>query len=537
MSEAIKTDSPDRTEAGDETPAHLPYTLPIELTVHDAVTIAELCTYPDGDERDQFALHALRIGVMALKQARGQLDAELVRRESERWLASLESRLDAHALTLNERLSGALKEYFDPGDGRFPERVDRLIGQDGDLEQLLRRHIGKDDSELAKTLITHVGADSPLMKVLSPDQSKGLLAALRETVEEQLDQQRTHVIGQFSLDNKDGALSRFIAQLTERQGELSETLHNRIDDVVKEFSLDDENSALSRLVRNVDRAQRTITSEFSLDDDSSSLARLKRELAKLLEDDRETNRKFQEEVKIALATMAARKQEAERSTRHGDVFEDAVFEFVQFESQKTGDIATNTSNQVGLIKNRKFGDVLVELGPESAAPDAKIAIEAKEEKKYSLNEAREEIEQARKNRRAQVGLFVFSKKIAPEGLDEFARYGNDVVVVWDAEDAHSDLFLRTGLTLARALCVRAGKQGADEAAAFLTIENAILEVEKQAGMLAKIETWAQTIRNNSDEILERMRKSRKSLTKQVSLLSETTIALKATLAGPDVDTE
>ena len=58
------------------------------------------------------------------------------------------------------------------------------------------------------------------------------------------------------------------------------------------FSLDDEESALSRLVRNVDRAQRTITSQFSLDDDQSALARLKRELTKMMKEQREADQKI-----------------------------------------------------------------------------------------------------------------------------------------------------------------------------------------------------------------------------------------------------
>jgi len=41
---------------------------------------------------------------------------------------------------------------------------------------------------------------------------------------------------------------------------------------------------------------------------------------------------------------------------------------------------------------------------------------------YDLADAREEIEQARKNRGATAGLFVFSATTAPEGIQPFARY-------------------------------------------------------------------------------------------------------------------
>ena len=99
-------------------------------------------------DRERFALAALRIGVLALRQARGRVDADLIQRETQRMLSGLEGQLAAHALHINEKLAGSLKEYFDPQSGRFPERVQQLVKEDGELEQLLRRQIGGEDSQL-----------------------------------------------------------------------------------------------------------------------------------------------------------------------------------------------------------------------------------------------------------------------------------------------------------------------------------------------------------------------------------------------------
>mgnify|MGYP006969512109 CR=1 FL=1 len=132
--------------------------------------------------------------------------------------------------------------------------------------------------------------------------------------------------------------------------------------------------------------------------------------------------------------MTARKEEALRSTRHGNTFEEAVFLFVQGEAHRLGDIATATGNTTGLIKNNKKGDVVIQLSPECAAASEQIVLEAKEDKSYSLLSARAELEEARKNRGAQIGGFVFSSRLAPAGLDPVARYGNDIIVVWDAEE-------------------------------------------------------------------------------------------------------
>ena len=180
-----------------------------------------------------------------------------------------------------------------------------------------------------------------------------------------------------------------------------------------EFSLDRDDSALSRLVNRVEGAQRQISQEFSLDNEGSALSRMRKELLATIEQERASNTEFRLEVLKTLTDMTARKQEAQRSTRHGLAFEDAVFEFVNRRRQE-GDVATRTGNTTGVIRNNKKGDVVIQLGPESPAPGARIVVEAKEDQSYTLQKALGEIEEARRNRDAAVGLFVFSRRTVPE---------------------------------------------------------------------------------------------------------------------------
>ena len=56
-----------------------PKTMYLELTIRESEVIAELSKYQEGTERDEFALSALRIGILALRQASGVLDANAVR--------------------------------------------------------------------------------------------------------------------------------------------------------------------------------------------------------------------------------------------------------------------------------------------------------------------------------------------------------------------------------------------------------------------------------------------------------------------------
>jgi hypothetical protein len=105
--------------------------LRLELEIWDAEVIEELTRLPEGQERDELARTALRIGILALKQARGDLDIQGLRNEANRLLESLEQVLDTHQRELQNRLESALREYFDPNSGKLPERIQRLLGNGG----------------------------------------------------------------------------------------------------------------------------------------------------------------------------------------------------------------------------------------------------------------------------------------------------------------------------------------------------------------------------------------------------------------------
>jgi len=533
--------------------SELPHSLDLNLMVTDVEAVKELVLRREGRERDEYALSALKIGVLSLRHAIGQIDVEAVRREGDRLMTELEQALENSRVQINGNLSAVLKEYFDPGSGRFQERLERLIRRDGELEQLLRRQIGSDGSELAKTLADHLGENSAIMKLLDPNESDSLAQTIRRSAEEALESERERILAEFSLDNKESALSRMVAELTDNNGRLTGDLTSKIDEAIKEFSLDKEDSALSRLVRRVEAAQRTITDEFSLDNEGSALnrmsnllgeatdainnnlsldkegsalGRLRREVVEILERHEAQATSFQREVTCTLEAMKARREESLRSTAHGQEFQDVVFEFAQREAERAGDLATCTGNTTGAIKNCKKGDALIELGPECAAAGESFVIEAKEDATYDLNKARVEIESARKNRQASVGLFVFSRRTAPAGQDSFLRYGNDIFVVWDADDLNNDVILKAALSLAKALCVRESSARDAEAADFEAIDNAILAIEKEAKRLEKMNTWTETIKSNSGKILDEVRKMTEGLHDQIQVLREATVGLK-----------
>ncbi len=510
-----------------------PRELPLALTVRDPEVIRELLLRPEGRERNEAALAALRIGVLALQQAQGRVDADTLRQEGDQILAKLGEQLRAHQEGVQTQLTHRLQEYFDPKSGRFTERVDRLVRKDGELEVLLRRQVGVDDSELAKTLAANLGTQSPLMEILSPEASDGVVAALGGAIESELQVQRERILREFSLDNRDGALSRLVKELSERHGQVGKDLQGSIEKVVGEFSLDDEGSALSRLVQRVERAQEQINREFSLDEKESALARMRHELLEVFEGQKKANAIFQEEVKAALSAMTARKDAVAASTKHGDDFEAALFHHVQALSQRSGDIAAHVGTTPGFIKFSKVGDIVIEMGPDTQAAGSKIVIEAKDAVGYDLAKARVEVETARKNRGALVGLFVFARGTAPQGLAPFARYGNDIVVTWDPEDERADTWLEAGISVARALCTRMGAAAVAHEADFEEVEKAVRTIEKQLSGIDEVKTTAETVERGAQKILKRAKLMREELVRQVGKLDTLVDGLKSAFETDD----
>ena len=78
--------------------------------------------------------------------------------------------------------------------------------------------------------------------------------------------------------------------------------------------------------------------------------------------------------------------------------------------------------------------------------------------------------------------------------------------------------LKVGLTLARALCIRVEQLSQSQDQDFEAITKAMLEIEKQSQLLGEVSTSAETIKSGAEKVLERVRKTRNSLERQVEIL-------------------
>jgi hypothetical protein len=470
--------------------------LTLMLEVTDPEVIAALRDQDEGEERELFALSALRVGVLAMRAASGQVDAACIREAGNALMGEVRELLSTRVTEMNERVASTMTQYLDPQSGALPQRLHALVGQDGELERLFRAHVGADDSLLARSLAVHLGEGSPLFKLLSPTDAAGLRSQLATTVEEALTEQRNVILSEFSLDRKDSALSRLVA----------------------EFSLDDDGSAMNRLAKMLAATSEQIGRHLTLDDDASALSRLKRELQNMVERLVRDNQEFQMQMRETLARLDTRRKQEARSPRHGIEFEERLGALLAEESQRLGDLYEATGDTTGNIKNCKVGDHVVELGAESAAAHARIVWEAKEKNGSTLRGAIEEIDEARRNRHAQVGVFVFSSKTAPEGLESLQRHGNDIVVVWDPDDPASEIVVRAAYSLARSLAVREGRTDRQSLVAILEIDRAARGIEKQVGYLDEVRRWAETVKGHGEKIADRSARMADELRRDVERL-------------------
>jgi hypothetical protein len=507
-------------------PLSLQPRLTLTLNISDSEVISELEKHGDGIGRERYALVALRLGVLTLRQAKGELDATTVRQAGQDILNSLSELLTVRGGEITSGIAGALRQYFDPNTGTLPQRIESLIRNDGDLERALRAHVGPENSMIARALAAQVGEQSAIFKLLSPDNAEGLKARIESMLTEVLTEQQQEIVREFSLDDEDSALSRLVRKVREANGALTEDVGARMEGLIGEFSLDKPDSALSRLVRKVESTQELIGRSLTLDDDGSSLSRLKKELQGTIDGLAKSNSEFHAEVREVLARLESRRETASRSTLHGNSFQEQLEGLLDSEARRLNDLHENTSALVGIIPHCKVGDFVTTLGPDSAAPRSRVAWEAKSDKSYDVKSALVELQEARKNRKAQVGVFVFSRESAPSGLEPFSRYGSSLVIVWDPADPSTDLYVKVAYSVARALVVREAHGSAESNQAIRAIEVSTRIIEKQVEYLAQIKTWAETVKSNGEKIVDRSGRMHEALLKAVEDLDQQLLALK-----------
>lgn len=494
----------------------------LQVEVSDPVVVNAIQSQPRGPERDLFIERALHIGVLAIHQAVGQVDTHALRDEGGRLVGELSRLIDEYRERTSGELEQILRGYFNPEDGRFTQNVERLVRQDGDLERILRAHVESSQQGIRQTIDQLVGENSPIMQLLSPGEANTFFRELTAAANQAVQAQNDRILQQFSLDVPESALNRLIAELTANHASVGTNLQEHITQVMREFSLDEENSALNRMLRQIQAASAQLQGEFTLDNENSALARVRREIRQLIEEQNRTAQEFQQRISNEIAALNARRQEARQGVQHGHDFEDAVVSALRLLSEGSGDEIDAVGHLVGEVPRCRVGDAVITLGPDTAAPGARIVVEAKEAENYTLSKIREEMQIARDNRGASYGIFVLSADLAlSESIGMLRRFDQDIVVVWDAEDRNTDVALKAAVLMAKGLVLRAAREREGFAADLDAMERAVSTITRQLEGFDEVNTSANTIKSGADKILTRTRLMRERIeTELVALEGE-----------------
>jgi hypothetical protein len=161
------------------------------------------------------------------------------------------------------------------------------------------------------------------------------------------------------------------------------------------------------------------------------------------------------------------------------------------------------------VAYEKVGDYVVRLGETTRAPGKAVVFEAKKASGYTLKKTLEELDRAKKNRGAEIGIFAFAKGMEPAEVNDFYRYGNDFIVTVDEEQLAKGkplLFFDAAYRIARTLIVSRVREEEEQAVDADYIRSEIENIMGALRYASDVLTKVTTIRNSADAIEKNIEK-------------------------------
>jgi len=473
----------------------------------------------DETQQEQLATEAWRLGLHALQRAHGAAQEARLKDVGAALLADVDAQLRAHVERQQATIEAVLSRFFDPNDGQVSQRLAAFVDDQGVLARLLETYLAPENSVLAGALARHVGETSPLFRKLSPTESDGLVKVLEAQLTAVMGKSHDQLSRALDPLTEDGAVARFLRSLREELKGADEDRQKQLSAALAALDANDESSLLSRLVRETHQARSEVLAAVNPDAPESPMAILKASLTNLLKEQsvaqseqarRQEERQtlFEKEVREALARIETRRTQDLKTTRGGLDFEDSVTSFVRAATAGAPCVFDVTGATAGRGRCKK-GDAVLRFTQESAFDGAGVVFEAKRDATYTVQKALEELDAARKNRDAAVGVFVMARSHASDVFPRFARYGNNVLLTWDDQDPASDPYLHAGILLGMGLVARTHTVGdAGDIAALRDIE---ARIESELSRLARMEKHSEAIRRNVNGLDDEIRNAKKAL--------------------------
>jgi len=180
----------------------------LELHVRDSTVIKYLLEF-EVARREEKALEALKVGVIAIQSASPSLDTKIVDEKFQ----EVEGRINKCLDGFQDGVKSRLEEHFKPGTGYVDQSLDNLFGNKGTLTLLLNEYFGTDGGKVSGLIQNHIGPSSQFAKSLDPGNKESVISRIEETVRKILEEKSGEIVKQFSLDTDESALSRLKSEL------------------------------------------------------------------------------------------------------------------------------------------------------------------------------------------------------------------------------------------------------------------------------------------------------------------------------------
>lgn len=504
----------------------------IEIDERQRSFCEELAKLPS-NEREQLVRDAWQFGQRAVIGAFHAAQEARLQAIGAQMVKDVETQLANRLAQAHQRWEAVLQQYFEPRNGLLSQRLDALVAGDGELAQLLSQYVEGDDSALAKALAERVGAESPLSKKLSADDSTGVVQLIRGRVEQALQQHHQQV--QLALDPlaPGGPVARFLDALRAQLKSSEQDREKQLKGALRALDANDPNSLLSNLARSSKETGEALLKALNPANPDSPLTALNTTLSAQLEKQAAASQAFEKRMIDFVTRLETQRAERAKSASGGGEFQTLVSERVTRLTNNGPYEVEFVGDKPGLKGKAKVGDVVVRFNQESRFAGAALVIECKREKKCTRAAALDELKAARENRGATLGLFVCSSEWAGSDFPELARVGNcDVLVTWNPEDSRTDARLDAAVMLALCLAMRRdlGKPG-DQADGMVKVVEGL---EDQANLLVQMAKSSKTVCTAGDSL----RKQLESATAQMNaLLAIAQDTLKRIAAGAADDAE
>jgi len=280
-----------------------------------------------------------------------------------------------------------------------------------------------------------------------------------------------------------------------------------------------------RVERHLSSHAATLLQQFSLDQPDSALRRLEQRHEEFYSRLVQSNGDHYAKIASSLEAMVVRRQNQRQTTQGGQSFEEAVGAVFGELAGGAGDFCDGVGDRDGTSSKCKVGDFVITLGTSCAAAGERFVIEAKRDASYGREKALTECKQARENRDARVAIFVWDLAYGQaKHQPRMARYGDDIVVLWDERDAATDVYLQAAYWLARSSMLPRPQDDRMVKTQQRLVDGAFEQILGLSAMLEKIKKAGEDVVKKGQEIATTSVNVQSLLAAQVETLRDLTVA-------------